>query len=169
MVTLRCTQKLLRRLAVPKSIEAVPSTTVLGDWYANLVICRPQQLVICMNARTLSVVLVPARESKTLGLRFATAVENYLHQLDIDAAAIASELRAMTQVNFAPTASRSILGCMRDAEHALSCHRGSNDDASLSELAMYFSTSLYSTIDHRYPRDLVHELFDASNVAPVSK
>lgn len=54
MLTLRCTQKLMRRLKVPTKVGTHAPTTVLGDWYANLIYARPQQLVLCMNERSSS-------------------------------------------------------------------------------------------------------------------
>jgi hypothetical protein len=61
MFTLRCTRKLLKRLGTRPSSEAVEPSTVLGDWYANLLHLRPQQLVLAMSERRLLCVVVPAR------------------------------------------------------------------------------------------------------------
>jgi hypothetical protein len=36
MVTLRCTQKLLRRISEPLLEKNEQPTTLLGDWYANI-------------------------------------------------------------------------------------------------------------------------------------
>ena len=36
MFTLRCTQKLLKRLGDPVTGDLTPSTTILGDRYANV-------------------------------------------------------------------------------------------------------------------------------------
>ncbi len=71
--SLRRTQKLLRRLNVSKQPALAPPTTALGDWYANLFYARPQQYVLRMNECSLLLVIVPARELKTLGQRFRTA------------------------------------------------------------------------------------------------
>jgi hypothetical protein len=65
MYTLRCTRKLLKRTDETPSSEAVSPTTVLGDWYANLLHLRPQQLVLAMNERTLLCALVPAAPPRT--------------------------------------------------------------------------------------------------------
>ena len=60
MVTLRCTQKLLRRLEVTDK-PAAP-TPVLGDWYANILFSRPHQLVLCVSERSLLPVVLLAKE-----------------------------------------------------------------------------------------------------------
>lgn len=163
MMVLRCTQKLLRRLSIQKPVEAPPSTTVLGDWYANLHHSRPEQFIVCMNARTLSVILLPARDSKSLGVRFRDSVANHLSLLGIAPARVEAEVQAMSEVYFGATASRSILGCLREAEFALSLELQRPRFESLSELELYFGEYIYSTNGYRQPRDVVRELFAAKS------
>ena len=162
MVTLRCTQKLLRRLGVPAKTKASPPTTLLGDWYATLVHSRPQQLVVCMNERTLLVVLVPARESSSLGTRFRDAVTAQLRRLGVPPAAIEAEARAMSEFAFGPTASRRLLGCLREAVFALSLELERPEFSSLTDVEDWFSEFIYSTTKYRQPRELARELFDAA-------
>ncbi len=164
MVTLRCTQKLLRRLRVPAKVRTSPPTTVLGDWYATLVHARPQQLVVCMNERTLLVVLVPARESSSLGARFLEAVTAQLRRLGVPPVAVEAETRAMSEFAFGPTASRSLLGCLREAVLALSYELDRPRFSSLAGIEDYFSERIYSTTKYRHPRDLALELFSAAGV-----
>ena len=41
MLTIRCTQKLLKRW--PKTdTQGLATTTVLGDWYANILLVEPE-------------------------------------------------------------------------------------------------------------------------------
>ena len=80
MYTLRCTRKLLRRIDEAPSSEAVASTTVLGDWCANLLYLRPQQLVLAMNERSLLCVLVPAAPAATVAERLRLEVGGALRR-----------------------------------------------------------------------------------------
>ena len=162
MVTLRCTQKLLRRLGAPTKVETFPPTTVLGDWYATLVHTRPHQLVVCMNERTLLVVLVLARESSSLRTRFREAVTAQLRRLGVPPAAIEAEARAMSELALGPTASRSLLGCLREAVFALSLELERPEFSSLTDVEDWFSEYIYSTTQYHYPRKLALELFDAA-------
>lgn len=162
MVTLRCTQKLLRRLGVPAKIETSPPTTVLGDWYATLVHARPHQLVVCMNERSLLVVLVPARESNSLGTRFREVVIAQLRRLGVPPTAVDAEARAMSKLAFGPTASRSLLGCLREAVFALSLELERPEFTSFTDIEDWFSEYIYSTTKYRHPRELARELFDAA-------
>lgn len=138
---------------------------MLGDWYANIVHTRPRQLVVCMNERTLLVVLVPARESRSLGARFREAVIAHLRRLGVPPAAVEAEARAMTELAFGPTASRSLLGCLREAAFALSFELECPRFSSLAEVEDWFSEHIYSTTNYRYPRELALELFDAAGLA----
>jgi hypothetical protein len=168
MVTLRCTQKLLRRVGVSPKVEVARPTTVLGDWYADLVYLRPHQLVLCMNEWTLLVALVPARESRSLGVRFRDTVVAQLSRLGVPRAAVKAETLAMSEVAFGPTASRSLLGCLREAAFALSLEFESQRFSSLAEIEDYFSEYIYSTTKYRHPRELALELFGATGVSSVA-
>ena len=46
MVTLHCTRKLLGRVGGSSNAETSSPTVVLGDWYANLIFARPEQLAL---------------------------------------------------------------------------------------------------------------------------
>ena len=92
MFHLRCTKKLLKRVASePEAVITAP-TTVLGDWYANIVFCKPQQLVVCISERTLLPVVIPAKDIHGLPLRLCAQLEELLHFLGIPSASIELEL-----------------------------------------------------------------------------
>ena len=112
MITLRCTRKLLDRAGVPAKAETVPPTTVLGDWYANLIFARPQQLALCINERSLLVVILPARGFKSVAPRFGAQVGSLLVRIGVPAAAVAAEEQAMQEFRFGPTANRWVLRCL---------------------------------------------------------
>ena len=65
MFTLRCTRRLLERFGEPAADVPAP-TTVLGDWYANLLNVGRLRLVLCTSERTLLTVLVPAKDVSAL-------------------------------------------------------------------------------------------------------
>ena len=60
MFTLRCTKKLLTRLKVKPDLQPPPSTTKLGDWYADTLNLGRERLVLCVSELTLLPVVVPA-------------------------------------------------------------------------------------------------------------
>ncbi|MCB0995944.1 MAG: hypothetical protein KDB21_12680 [Acidimicrobiales bacterium] len=58
MYTVRGTKKLLDRVGRPMSEPLPSSTTVLGDWYANVLFWRPQ-VAMFVSASTFVPVLLP--------------------------------------------------------------------------------------------------------------
>jgi hypothetical protein len=157
MFTLRCTRKLLRRLGAKPSSEVVEPSTVLGDWYANLLHLRPQQLVLAMNERSLLCVLVPAAPIGSLGERFRTEVAGLLTDLGVTSGPVAAEVAAMEPMAIGATASRAVLGCLNDAVFQLSHRRAPG--VSLRDLGLQLAQNIYSLTDYQEPRDRALELF----------
>ncbi len=160
MFTLRCTRKLLRRLGKTPSSELVAPTTVLGDWYANLLYTRPQQLVLAMNERSLLCVVVPASPGDQLGRRVRKAVAALLSEIGVPAERVATEVRAMESMAIGATASRAVLGCMNDATlqlQAIPHRRGSA--LPLRDVDLYLAENIYSLTKYQTPRLKVLELF----------
>ncbi len=113
MYTLRATQKLRTRLKQPLVDPAPEATTVLGDWYANVLLWRPQA-VLLVSERTLLPVVMPLAPASSLAPRFNDALRVVLAAHGAPAEFIAAEIAEMSDVAYARTASRSILGVMND-------------------------------------------------------
>ena len=161
MLTLRCTRKLLRRLGATPSSEAIAPTTVLGDWTANLLYTRPQQLVLAMNERSLLCVLLPAAPGDQLGLRLRQAVAELLLEIGVPTDAVKAEVQAMEPMAIGATASRAVLGCMNDAASQLSQWR--EPGVSLRDLGLQLAESIYSLTDYQKPRRRALELFGVAS------
>jgi hypothetical protein len=158
--TLRCTRKLLRRLTATPSSELVAPTTVLGDWYANLLYTRPQQLVLAMNERSLLCVLVPASPGDQLGRRVREAVAALLPAIGVPADRVAAEVSAMESMAVGATASRAVLGCMTDATLQLQAYpRGRSNELPLRNVDLYLAENIYSLTKYQTPRLKALELF----------
>lgn len=167
MFTLRCTRKLLRRLGAKPSSEVVEASTVLGDWYANLLHLRPQQLVLGMNERSLLCVLVPAAPIGSLGERLRAEVGGLFTDIGVPSPSVAAELVAMEPMAIGATVSRAVLGCMSDAVFQLSHRRAPG--VSLRDLGLQLAENIYSLTDYQDPRDRALELFGVtvSRVKPA--
>ncbi len=160
MYTLRCTRKLLRRTDETPSSEAVTPTTVLGDWYANLLYLRPQQLVLAINERTLLCVLVPAAPAATVAERLRLEVGGLLRDIGVPAAKVAAELAAMEHVAIGATASRAVLGCMNDAVKQLEFYpRGAGGAVDLRAASLHLAENIYSLTEYARPWVKALELF----------
>ena len=139
MITVRCTQKLLRRLSVAPQPDAPPSESLLGDWYANLLHLGGEQLILCASERTLLPVLVTARDGLRFPERLRAGLREVLTALHVEPDVIARELATMGEHTFAKTNNRRVLGSMNDLAWMLEC--GRRDDAKPQSL-LYWSLEL---------------------------
>ncbi len=123
MPTLRCTQKLLNAIgytALPACEGATP--TLLGDWYANLLVLARQRALLFTNESTLySFAVLEVR--KGMLTRFAEVfieqlTRNLAHE-DIPPYVIERLVAEYRHMGIAGTASRSVLGSMNDVADML--------------------------------------------------
>ena len=121
MITLCCTQKLLRRLRIAKpEAKTAPPTNALGNWYANLIHVGRVQMIMATSERTLLTVLLPASDlRKSLVPNLCEAVFHLLQEIEVDPGRAALEAEAMREVRIGRTDSRSVLGSMNDLSRML--------------------------------------------------
>ena len=157
MFTLRCTRKLLRRLGAKPSSEVVEPSTVLGDWYANLLHLRPQQLVLAMNERTLAVRAGAGSADRLARGALPHRGGRPAHGPRCDERAARGGMAAMEPMAIGATASRAVLGCLNDAVFQLSHRRAPG--VSLRDLGLQLADNIYSLTDYQKPRHRALELF----------
>ena len=160
MVTLRCTQKLLRRLDATERLAA--PTTVLGDWYANILFSRPHQLVLCVSERSLLPVVLPAKETYSLASRLAFATGLMLEKLGVAPPFIERELFEMRAFAYGRTQNRQILGSLNDLVFQLSWYMHHNPEKSLLEHSLHLAETPCSPIGMESPDRVTVELFQSA-------
>jgi hypothetical protein len=116
MVTLRCTRKLLKRLPVATDPN-VPSTTMLGDWYCEVLLTRAHHLVVCMSETSLLCTVVLYNDFRRDPRIIALTLAHLLLRNGFPEERVKKEVGEMSEVRFAPTVSRSVRGCPNDAVH----------------------------------------------------
>ena len=89
MFTVRGMKKLLDRVGHPMT-DPPPSSTVLGDWYANVLFWRPQ-VALFVHATAFVPVLIPLAPASGAVARFRTAMIEVLGALGIDPRFVESE------------------------------------------------------------------------------
>lgn len=120
MMTLRCTRRLLTYFdeKITTGTEPEIPESILGCWYANLVLYRSFPMALCVNERTLYAVVVPIEDCETLDnlhIRLAQRAYGAVGRVGGGsemAGRVLDEYRG--GVHIAPTNSRSILGTMND-------------------------------------------------------
>lgn len=159
-MTLRCTQKLLRRLDVTDQ-PAVP-TTVLGDWYANILFSRPHQLVLCVSERSLLPVVLLAKETQLLASRLAFAAGLVLQKLGVAPSQIERELFEMRSFAYGRTQNRRVLGSLNDLMFQLSWYIHDSPEKSLIEHSLHLAETPCSPIGYGSPDRVTVELFQSA-------
>ncbi len=112
MFSFHCTKKVLDR--IPGIVEEpLPATTVLGNWYVNIMFERPHALVL-VSDETLLPVVIPAAPMKSFVPRFVEQLAYVLHDLDLPTETIKTELEQMLDFRICKTRSPSILGHLNE-------------------------------------------------------
>jgi Domain of unknown function (DUF6933) len=160
MVVLRCTQKLLVRLKQVGDLPPVESTTLLGDWYGNILrIGRRQHLLFIIERSRLPIVF-PIREVKRLGNVFPDAVCERLATVGVAAVDIAEERSRMSDLSFGRTKNRSLLGTLNDfAFMAQSVDARRAEPESPEELMQFLSQTPILPLDGASPIELTRAAF----------
>jgi len=118
MLVFRCTQRVITRFGLVPSETSPASSGLLGDWYANLLNVGRSRFVLCVSERTLLPVLMPARND-LFPSAFPSFLQPVLESLSLDSMRIEYELTLASEVTFARSRSRRVLGVMNDfAFHA---------------------------------------------------
>jgi hypothetical protein len=124
MMTLRCTRRLLAYFGekVSQSQACDAADTLLGDWFANLVLYGAAPIALCVNGPTRYAVVIPLHDCQSahaLYMRLAQRASDAVQRVGAGAEIarrVLDEYRG--GVHFAPTNNRSVLGTMNDlAKH----------------------------------------------------
>lgn len=161
MVTLRLTHKLQKLLNIDLTEQLEPTTSNLGDWYANFVPTYSGDLILFVNEKTLLSVAIPSWESEHFLLLFRLRVGNLLGMIGIQSKVIEHELSHYDHIQFGKTTSRSVLGSMNDIAfqyQGIAEMAEDKADLSLSKAEYQMSQMPCKPIHYRGPSDVVKEL-----------
>lgn len=161
MVTLRLTRNLQKLLDIDLTEQLEPTTSKLGDWYANFVPTYSGDLIVFVSEKTLLSVAIPIWESDHLLLLFRLRVENLLGMIGIQSKAIDRELHHYNNLQFGKTRSRSVLGSMNDIafQYQRIAEMAENKaDLSLSNAEFQMSQMPCKPIHYRAPCEVVKDL-----------
>jgi len=115
MITLRCTEKLLKRLQQPKPLEPAPCTNPLGEWYGAIDSYDREPFLLMLNALTGITLILPARADQLKKINFYAAVQlaTLFDHYGIQSPLAEAELLAWQQpIQFGKTRSPSLLTSM---------------------------------------------------------
>ena len=162
MFHFHCTRKLLERIK-PVIQDPKQNSNCLGAWYATALFWKPQ-LALLVNERTLLPVMMPLAPAASLAQRFPQALAKVLNALDVNPLLIQTELSQMTEVRFAKTANRKVLGIMNEFIFSIDNYRNHVGDEDLLQLSLWLAhtpcSPLYKTAV--FPDQAVRELFSSA-------
>ncbi|MHB9150700.1 MAG: DUF6933 domain-containing protein [Thermoleophilia bacterium] len=165
MFVLRCTKKLLERMGPPSSVAA-PSTTVLGDWFAQPVAVGRQRLILLASEHSRLPVVMPGRDAKNLARNLPTMLTEVLDGLGAPISAVVREIEAMNEAVIAVTNNRSVLGTLNDFSHMLKWHLAGEPDADLVEAALWLSETPVGPLGHDPPSEVTLRLLREAQAPP---
>jgi len=131
------------------------STTILGDWYANLLNFGPQRYVLCLSEHSFFPVILPARNSE-----FPVQLASYVHPLllaaGVPAVQALREAQGMAEFKVGKTASRTALGVMNDFSISATWAFGHDD---LFGISLWLSETPSGPLKYASPKDRTLQLF----------
>jgi hypothetical protein len=161
MITLRCTRKLLKLLGGFTTEEHLAPTSSLGDWYANIIPTAAGELIVFVNEQTLLSVALPIEMIDALVPAFSARVYNLLRLLKIPENIALCEQAELSSVEFAKTASRSVLGSLNEISYhyqLIAEHQAGDKALRLSEVELQLSQTLHKPLDYVYPVQVARRL-----------
>jgi hypothetical protein len=167
MIVLRCTQRLRKGSRAEPVAEPPVPTAVLGEWYANTISLpfRGRSLVAFVHSGTLLSVVAPGRALGTTVPVFQQRLPNLLRRFGLPQPWIEAHAAALTDICFARTASRSVLGSMNDIAQQIWAEAEwarSFDRLDLDRLEERLAGVIFGALAHRSPADALAELVRAA-------
>ena len=163
MFRLRCTRKLLQRIKDEPLEGSVPTTTALGDWYANVIPMPFGELLLFVNERSLLTVAIPGEDVKFILSQLRQRVDNLLKQFNVPNRLVIAEIRNMGNVLITKTASRSVLGSMNDIAfnyQVMVQYDETDRIQNLGKLELKLSSMPYKPLDFGFPIDIALKLLE---------
>ena len=169
MFAVRATQRLLKRGAAPIATEPAEPTNVLGDWYANVLVVRPEHLVLAVSERTMLAVVVRAKDVRGLPNRIAQAAREVLLAIGVAPSVIEREIEEMQSATFAKTKDRRVLGGLSDFMFQLDYAYHAHPEFSLLDHALRLTRTPSGVIEHVFPDKAARALFEAAALVRRAK
>ena len=148
--TVHATKKLLDRVKQPVRPPVADPAPALGNWYANAIFWKPQQVALLMNERTLLPVFVPLAPASSLMRRFPEQLAHVLLALGVPRDLVEEEIALMDGGSYSKTASRSRLGSLNDFVRLAGYYRADGQANDLLALSAHMAQTPCSPLFETY-------------------
>ena len=162
MITWHCTRRFIETLGV-KPVECPrPSTSRLGDWYANHIETTAGNLFVFSNEKTFVSVAIPESEESQVEMLFTVRVGNLLGMLGIPYPAIDAEMRRIPPIQYVRARDRRQLGHLQSIVcqyQAIADHHDGSGQLSLSDAELNVSRMPHLGSFNSFPDKELSKLF----------
>jgi len=116
MGILRCTAKYRKAMGLPDGLgePSAPSSSALGEWYANTLNIGALRLLQYHSDRSRLSVVLRLSPRKTAESRFVDSLGDLLRQLGVPPTLVNTELRTLLPFTYSRARDRSVLSTLRD-------------------------------------------------------
>jgi hypothetical protein len=167
MQLIRCTKKLQKEMGLKNDalIQQEPTPTLLGSWHANLILIDRRKCVLFVNDKTLFNFLVPdvpREQIRQLDKLFRDFLQCILAEEGFDKATTDKILQDYTEIGFANTNNKSVLGSMNDLAQHYRYHiedEGGVHSCMIPQIIHELNRMPMSAIAACYPIDALRELY----------
>jgi hypothetical protein len=156
MLTIYATKKLRDDWPMTNT-HGMPTTTVLGDWYADILYVEPE-VVLFMNERTQLCVPVLADPFINLSTRFMQNLVPLLQDIGVPSEHIEAEMKEMLRGQITPAKNFSHLAALNDKMIRLQDHLFSKGNPTLEKVARRLATMPFKMIGWHTPSEMVMKL-----------
>ncbi len=147
--TIHATKKLFDRVKRPAEAPVDAPSTALGNWYATAMFWKPQ-VALFVNEWTLLPVFVPLAPAAKLAQRFPETLGRVLEALGTPLEFVLQEVGAMSEVSYAKTANRSVVGSMNDFAFLAEAGRAQGRGEDLVALSVHLASTPCSPLRKGY-------------------
>lgn len=119
MIILRLTLSLAKKMNLKLSESQTQSTSKLGDWYASDFRLGPRQFILCTSVKSRFPIVLEAAPYKTFPERLVAELRIALMALGLSQVQVEQELFHFSEIQFAKTKDRSVVGTIVDSIKSL--------------------------------------------------
>ena len=168
MRLIHCTQKLFKELGNPPCQSPDASLVIqgLGNWYANLLRIDRRKCILFTNEKTLYSFLIPKVKKENL----RNIIDEFLLNLNMNLQAegfplevINRVMQEYTDMGFAKTANRQVLGVMNDFAYAFEfdiVRAGGLDRIRILQINKQVNRTPSSPLKYKYPIDKIQDFLE---------
>jgi len=167
MQLIRCTKKLQKEMGLKNDAlvqeESMPS--LLGSWHANLILTDRSKCVLFVNDKTLFNFLIPdvhKEQFRQLDKLFRDFLQCILAEEGFDPTTTDKILQEYTEIGFANTNNKSVLGSMNDLAKHYQYYveeAGGVHSCMVPQIIHRLNTMPMGAIGYRFSVDALRELY----------